>query len=108
MIASVYATFADEEEAQRIGRTVIEERLAACVNILAPCTSIYRWQGQVEQAREVAAIFKTSSDKADALVARIAELHRYDVPAIVVWPVDKTTAECSAWVIDSLRADEID
>ena len=51
-IASVYATFADEAEAERIGRQLVEERLAACVNILGPCKSIYRWQGKVEEAEE--------------------------------------------------------
>ena len=58
-VVSVYAVFADAEEAERIGRTVVEERLAACVNILGPVRSIYRWQGRVETGDEVAAIFKT-------------------------------------------------
>ena len=108
MLASVYATFASAEEAERIGRTIIEERLAACVNILGHCTSIFRWNGQVERAQEVAAIFKTSADQAQALVARIAGLHSYDVPAIVAWPVVKSTPDCAAWVIDSVRTDQID
>ena len=56
-IVSVYATFGSEEEARRIARQVVEERLAACANILAPCHSIYRWQGQVEEATEVPVIF---------------------------------------------------
>jgi periplasmic divalent cation tolerance protein len=86
-LVSVYATFADEEEARRIGRTVVEERLAACVNILGPCHSIYRWQGSIEEAAEVAAIFKTGNLVAERLVTRITELHSYDVPAIAVWPV---------------------
>jgi periplasmic divalent cation tolerance protein len=81
-IVSVYAVFADGDEAQRIARAVVEERLAACANILGPCRSIYRWQGAVEEADEVAAIFKARADQAPALIARIAGLHSYDVPTI--------------------------
>ena len=97
-IVSVYAVFADEQEACRIGGAVVEERLAACVNLLGPCHSIYRWQGKVETAAEAAAIFKARAGKADALIARIAELHSYDVPAITVWPVDKTLPAYALWV----------
>ena len=97
-IVSVYAIFADAEEAERIGRTVVEERLAACINILGPCRSIYRWHGKVETADEVAAILKTHGSQADALVARIAALHSYEVPAIAVWPVDKLLGSYADWV----------
>jgi periplasmic divalent cation tolerance protein len=99
-IVSVYATFADEQEACRIGGLVVEERLAACANVLGPCHSIYRWQGKVEVAREAAAIFKARADKADALVARIAALHSYDVPAIAIWPIDRALAAAAAWIND--------
>jgi len=101
-IVSVYAVFADAEEATRIGRQMVEERLAACVNILGPCRSIYRWQGAVETAEEVPAIFKTSQARADALIARVASLHRYDVPCVTVWPIDKSLAGYAAWVEDSV------
>jgi periplasmic divalent cation tolerance protein len=97
-IVSVYATFADMEEARRIGSVVVEERLAACANLLGPCHSIYRWQGKVEAAAEAAAIFKARADKADALIARIAELHSYAVPAITVWPIDKALPAYADWV----------
>ena len=97
-IVSVYAIFADVQEACRIGGAVVEERLAACANVLGPCHSIYRWQGKVEAASETAAIFKARADKADALVARIAELHSYDVPAITVWPIDKALPAYADWV----------
>ena len=97
-IVSVYAIFADAEEAERIGRTVVEERLAACINILPSCRSIYRWQGKVETAEEVPAILKTTSDQADSLIARIVALHSYDVPCITVWPVDKLLGSYADWV----------
>jgi periplasmic divalent cation tolerance protein len=97
-IVSVYAVFANLEEAQRIARQVVEERLAACANILGSCRSVYRWQGVVEEAEEVAAIFKARADKAEALTARIAGLHSYDVPAIAVWPIESAWPAYAEWV----------
>ncbi|MEO8453723.1 MAG: divalent-cation tolerance protein CutA [Sphingomicrobium sp.] len=101
-VLSVYAVFANADEAERIGRTVVEERLAACVNILGPVRSIYRWQGKIETADERAAIFKTSQSKAEALVGRIAGLHSYDVPCIVSWPIEKALPKYAEWVEDSV------
>lgn len=101
-VVSVYAIFANAEEAERIGRTMVEERLAACVNILGPIRSIYRWQGAIESADEVAAIFKTRHDAVDALITRIAGLHSYAVPCIVTWPVDKLLGAYADWVEDSV------
>ena len=101
-IISVYAIFADAAEAERIGRQVVEERLAACMNILGPVHSIYRWKGAIETADEVAAILKTSDDKADALITRIAGLHSYDVPCIATWPIDKILGSYADWVEESV------
>jgi len=98
---SVYAVFADAEEASSIGRQMVEERLAACVNILPAIRSIYRWKGAVETADEVAAIFKTSDRQVDALITRIAGLHSYDVPCVVSWPIDRILAPYADWVEDS-------
>lgn len=102
-VVSVYATFPNAEEAERIGRTLVEERLAACVNILGRCRSIYRWEGAIESADEVAALFKTRGEAADRLLTRIAELHSYHAPAAVVWPIDKLLAPYADWVEDSVR-----
>ena len=95
---SVYAVFANAAEAERIGRQVIEERLAACINILPGIRSIYRWQGAIETADEVAAILKTTDAGTEALITRIAGLHSYDVPCIVTWPVDKLLGSYAEWV----------
>ena len=97
-VVSVYCIFASQDEAERIGRIVVEERLAACINILAPCRSIYRWQGTIETAEETPAILKTAAHQADALIARIAGLHSYEVPAITVWPIDKLLVSYAEWV----------
>jgi periplasmic divalent cation tolerance protein len=99
-IVTVYATFADADEAARIAGTLVEERLAACANILGPIRSIYRWEGRTEDGTEVAALFKTRGDAAEALVARLAELHSYEVPAAVVWPIDHAGQSYAQWVRD--------
>jgi periplasmic divalent cation tolerance protein len=101
-VVSVYAIFANAEEAESIGRQVVEERLAACINIFSPVRSIYRWKGKVETADEVAAILKTHHWNADALIARIAALHSYEVPCIVTWPIDKVLASYADWVESSV------
>jgi periplasmic divalent cation tolerance protein len=101
-VISVYAVFADAEEAERIGRKMVEERLAACANLLGPVRSIYRWKGAIESAEEVAAIFKTSEEQSEALMTRIAALHSYDVPCVAAWPIDKVLGPYSDWVEDSV------
>ena len=102
-IVSVYAVFANADEADQIARQVVEERLAACVNILGPCRSIYRWRGAIDTADEVPAIFKTNAARADALIARIASLHSYEIPCIAVWPIDKLPMSYAGWVEEATR-----
>ena len=101
-IVSVYAVFANAQEAERIGREVIEQRLAACINILGACRSIYRWEGAIETAEEVPAILKTHSWQADELIERIAALHSYDTPCIAVMPIEKLLRRYADWVEDSV------
>lgn len=78
----ILVTFADRAEAHRIGRTLVDEGLAACVNILGDSLSIYRWEGKVEEADEVMAIIKTRPASADRVVRRLTDLHSYDLPVI--------------------------
>ena len=99
-IVTVYATFGSDEEARRIARMLVEERLAACANVLAPCHSIYRWQGKVEEAEEVPVLFKTRAAGAQRLIARIGALHSYDVPAAVAWPIAAALPAYAEWVAD--------
>jgi len=101
-VISVYAVFADLNEAERISRLVVEERLAACVNVLGPIRSIYRWKGTVDSAEEIGAIFKTTVAQADSLITRIAGLHSYDVPCIATWPIDKILYSYAEWVDDNV------
>ncbi|WBY09625.1 divalent-cation tolerance protein CutA [Sphingomonas sp. 7/4-4] len=96
-IALLFSTFPSRVEAARVAETVLTERLAACVNILGPCHSIYRWQGAVERSDEVPALFKTTSQLAGQLRDRIAALHPYDLPTIEAWPVSAAAA-VSDWI----------
>lgn len=105
-VVSVYCVFANDDEAERIGRTVVEEGLAACINVLGTCRSVYRWQGAIETAAETAAILKTTADRSDALMGRISALHSYDVPCIAVWPIEKLLLSYSEWVEQNVRASE--
>jgi periplasmic divalent cation tolerance protein len=97
-IVTVYATFADRDEASRIARAVVDERLAACANILAPCTSIYRWQGATEEAQEVPCLVQDARRAGGAADRRIAALHSYEVPAAVVWPIADALPAYGEWV----------
>ena len=100
-IVSVYATFGSDDEARTIGRRMIDERMAACVNILGPCRSIYRWQNAIQEGDEVAAIFKTTDGQAPLLIERITALHSYDVPAATVWPIAQAPQAFRQWIIDN-------
>ena len=97
-IVTVYATFGSDEEARRIARQLVEERLAACANILAPCHSVYRWQDKIEETQEVPALLKTRADRASALIERLGKLHSYDEPAAVVWPIAEALPGYREWV----------
>ena len=96
----VYTTWPDRASAEAAARTLLNERLIACANILGTSTSIYRWQGKVETSNEVIALFKTGTRQLEALRDRIGELHPYDEPAIISLNVDAngSSAAFLAWV----------
>lgn len=96
-LALLYVTFPDQETAARVAEAVIDERLAACANLLAPCVSVYRWQGEVARDREAPALFKTTPALAGKLRDRIAALHPHDLPVIEGWPV-AVGAAVADWV----------
>ena len=98
----IYSTCPSVADAERIGAMLVDRGLAACVNILQPCRSIYRWEGAIETASEVPALFKTTMDGADRLIERITELHSYSVPALAVWPIAKLPAAYGDWVEESI------
>lgn len=91
-------TCPDDAVAAGIARTLVEERLAACVNRLALTASTYRWQGAVVEAAEVLLLIKTTAARHEALAARLAELHPYDVPEIIALPVDRGLPAYLDWL----------
>lgn len=97
-VVVVLATFPANEDAQQLARTLVEERLAACVNILPPMQSVYRWEGRVEHAAEHQLVMKTTSAKVEQLEARLRALHPYDVPEFLVLPVSGGSAAYLEWV----------
>jgi periplasmic divalent cation tolerance protein len=93
----VYVTASSAEEARTLARALVGERLAACVNLL-PVQSIYRWQGQVEEATETLLIVKTHRGHLDALAARVRALHSYAVPEIIALPVEAGWPPYLQWI----------
>lgn len=93
----------DEETAGEIADALVRERFAACVNVLAPCRSVYRWQGEVEQADEIPLLIKTTLDRFADLQARLVELHPYDVPEVLAWRPDAALPAYANWVIAETR-----
>jgi len=85
---SVYITAASLAEAQKIAYALVEARLSACANIFTGVHSVYRWQGQVETAEEVAMIVKTRAEDFAAVERKVKELHSYACPCIVAWPIE--------------------
>ncbi|HRK96300.1 MAG TPA: divalent-cation tolerance protein CutA [Rhodospirillales bacterium] len=94
----VYVTAASRDHAVLIGRTLVQERLAACVNVLGPIASIYRWEGEVFEEEEVAFLVKTRSELVSALSERIEDLHDYETPCVVAVEIAGGNPEFLAWI----------
>ena len=101
-VAIVLTTLGADADAATLARTLVEERLAACVNILPAMTSIYRWKEKVEQDREQQVVIKTTTDRVVALQARLRQLHPYELPEFLVLDASGSEAYLS-WVGESAR-----
>lgn len=101
---SIYITAPDAAAADRIAHALVEERLAACVNILSGVKSVYRWQGKVETAAEVALLAKTRRALFPALEKRVKELHSYDCPCVVAWGIEAAHAPFLNWIKDETES----
>lgn len=99
----VFVTVASMGEGERIARALVEERLAACANLLSPVRSIYRWEGKVEQGEEVLLVIKSTAEAFEALRARVLELHGYACPEIVAWPIGMGHAPYLRWIEESVE-----
>ncbi len=94
----IYITSSSRAEAMTIARALVDEKLVACVNVLSEAISIYRWQGNVEEAQEIVLIAKTRRDLADIALARIKSLHSYDVPCAVIYDMVAGLPDYLAWI----------
>jgi periplasmic divalent cation tolerance protein len=101
-ILVVYVTCADLAEARAIGRTLVEEGLAACAN-LRPHETIYLWQGDLQQEEEVGLLLKTVREAYPAVERRILALHSYQLPCIVAWPLAAGLPAYGDWVREGVR-----
>lgn len=100
----VYVTAKDREEAQRIGKVLIEERLSACVTILSPAESMYFWEGKLCHATEAVLLAKTKASLVPKFLKRVQALHSYKCPCILSLPILEGNPDYLAWVEESLRA----
>jgi periplasmic divalent cation tolerance protein len=99
-IVIVMTTAPDDESAETWARLLVEERLAACVNVHGPMTSFYRWKGVVERDTERQMVIKTTRERVGTLRARLRELHSYELPEFVVLAVEDGSDEYLKWVAD--------
>ena len=100
----VITNLPDRESAGRLAHALIESRLAACINILSPCTSVYRWQGKTEDAEEFPVLIKTSRERYAALEAAIREAHPYKLPEIIAVPMAAGLPAYLDWVDSETKA----
>ena len=98
----VLTTIAADADGAALARTLVEEQLAACVNLLPAMTSVYRWKGQVEQDREQQVVIKTTTDRLTALEIRLRELHAYELPEFLVVAASGGSDAYLAWVRESV------
>jgi len=98
----VLSTAGSESEARKIAETLVERRLAACVNIVSQVHSVYRWGGKVEQADEHLLLIKTVREREEQVRAAIRELHSYEVPECIAIRVESGSAEYLKWIEDSI------
>lgn len=99
----VYTTFPSLVEAEAVGKVIVERKLAACVNIIPGMISHYWWEGKVERAEEVVAIFKTRDSLASQVSDAVLEHHSYTTPAVLVLPVDSVERGYLNWLLDATQ-----
>jgi periplasmic divalent cation tolerance protein len=102
----VLSTCASAEEAERLARRVIDDRLAACVNVLSAVRSFYRWKGEIEDSAEWLLIIKTTRDKFDALRAALESAHTYEVPEVIAIPIVEGSPNYLSWIERELQPEE--
>ncbi len=102
MVYMVYVTASNESEALKLAEEIVKERLAACANVYPRIKSVYWWEGKLQTDEEVSIIFKTSPDKLEKLVKKIKEIHSYECPCVLAWPVEKGHNDFLEWVLKEI------
>ena len=99
----VLTNLPDRETADRLARRLVEARLAACVNILAPCRSVYRWKGELQQEEEHPMLIKTTAERYAALESVLRADHPYELPEIIAVPIEQGLPDYLSWVAEETR-----
>ncbi|MFB3903851.1 MAG: divalent-cation tolerance protein CutA [Acidobacteriota bacterium] len=97
----VFSTIDSEEKAKTLAHQLVQENLAACVSVVSSLTSIYRWKGRLEEAKEWLMVIKTTADRIPRLFTRLRELHPYEVPEIISFPIETAYEPYLRWVLGS-------
>ena len=103
MMRLVYITVGNEDEAKKIAKILVNERLAACVNIYK-VESVYRWRGELVEDKELVLIAKTTDNKVEKIIKRVKEVHSYELPCIISFKIDKGLEEFIKWVEESTKS----
>ncbi|MCL2115963.1 MAG: divalent-cation tolerance protein CutA [Methanobrevibacter sp.] len=103
MMAIIYITTSNEEEALEIGTFIVKKRLAACSNIIKDMKSIYWWEGNLENDDEAILILKTIEEKVDEIITKVKEIHSYENPCIIALPVIKASDSYLNWLKDEIK-----
>ena len=103
MSALIWCPFPSEDEAAAVANVLLDEKLIACANIVGNVRALYEWNGTRGEARETGVLFKTDASLLDAAVARLAELHPYDAPAVLGWRCDAAAPATAAWLGELVR-----
>jgi periplasmic divalent cation tolerance protein len=98
----IFITSGGEEETKRLARVLVEERLAACVNIVSGVESLYWWKGKVELSKEWLLVVKTEKKKVKEVVNRVKEIHSYEVPEVIALPIIEGNRDYLQWISDVL------
>lgn len=101
----VFSTFPTADKAAEVARTLVTEKLAACVNLVGPIRSIYRWQGDISDDTETLAVIKTTREQFEEMRRRLVELHPYEVAEVIALPIEAGHAPYLAWITDSVTPD---
>ena len=99
----IITTTEKKEDAERIAETLVEQRLAACVQIIGPISSVYRWKGRIERTGEYLCLIKSRNDLYERIEKAIKEIHPYEVPEIIVVPITKTSSDYLAWLDEETK-----